>query len=180
MSFLLDFVPLLAFFVVSKLYGLLPATAVLIALTVIAVPFHYLKTKKIPYVPIVTAVLVAMFGGLSLYLHDETFIKVKPTMVNVLFAVVLWGGWKLGKRPLIVMMGSALTLSEDGWRVLHRNYALFFVVMAGVNEYVWRSFPTPVWIDFKVFGLMGLSIAFSVVQLMWIQRYTTPEVTTND
>jgi intracellular septation protein len=180
MTLILDFLPLLAFFALSKLYNMSAAIAALIVLSLISAVFHYLKTKKIPYVPLLTAAVVTFFGGLSLYLHDDSFIKMKPTIVNVILSLVVWVGWKMQKNPLRVVIGAALDLTPRGWHILHRNYAAFFMLMAACNEFAWRHLTTDQWVSFKVFGLVGVSLVFSFVQMTWIQKHTIAQDTSPD
>ncbi len=180
MMLILDFLPLIIFFALNKYYGLMVATAALIVSSMISAVFHYIKKRKIPYVPLLTAAVVAVFGGLSLYLHDESFIKMKPTIVNVILGFVVWVGWKMHKNPLRAVIGTAFHLTSHGWHILHRNYALFFMLMAMCNEFAWRYLTTDQWISFKVFGLVGVSLVFSFVQMTWIQRFITQDETSPD
>ena len=121
--------------------------------------------------PLVSGVIVLVFGGLTLYLRDETFIKLKPTIVYTLFAVLLGAGLVWKKPVLELLFGAAFTLTEEGWRKLTLRWALFFAVMAVVNELVWRNVSTDTWVSFKAFGFLPLTFLFAVAQVPLMQRY---------
>jgi len=166
-----DYGPLAAFFVAYLVSDLITATAALMAATVVALVLGYAVARHIPKMALVTAAIVGVFGGLTLILQDETFIKMKPTIVQLLFAVILAGGLALGKSPLQFVMGKALDLDDRGWRILTLRYALFFVAMAALNELVWRTQSDDVWVSFKVFGLLGLTIVFTLTQIPFLTRH---------
>ena len=168
---LVDWGPLVAFFVTFKVGGLMQATAVLIVVTAVLTALGYLLTRRVQPMPLVTMVIVAIFGGLTLWLQDETFIKMKPTIILGLFAAVLVGGHAIGKPPLKALMGSALELDDAGWRKLTLRFALFFAATAVVNEIVWRTQSTDLWVDFKVFGIVGLNVLFMLTQIPLIKRH---------
>jgi intracellular septation protein len=127
----------------------------------------------VPLVPLITAAIVAVFGGLTLWLQDETFIKMKPTIVQALFAVVLLGGLALGRPLLKPLLGAVMPpMSERAWRQFTLRYALFFLAMAGLNELVWRTQSTDFWVTFKVFGLPGMTILFILAQIPFVGRET--------
>ncbi|MCC7260658.1 MAG: septation protein A [Alphaproteobacteria bacterium] len=171
MKFLLDFGPLAAFFTLYKLYGLMPATAGLIAATLVSLAITYIREKKLALAPLITALVVAFFGGLTLWLDDDRFIKMKPTIINLAFALILWGGLLRGKALLKLIMGHALTLPDAAWRTLSRRWAWFFAAVAVLNEIAWRTLSTDMWVNFKVFGLIGLIFLFSLAQMPFIQRH---------
>ena len=129
--------------------------AVLAALAV-----SYVMTRHLPIMPVVTAVIVVVFGGLTLILHDATFIKVKPTIIYALFGAVLLGGLFFNKPLLGMVFDSLFHLTEEGWRKLTWRWAIFFLVLAVLNEIVWRNTSTNVWVDFKVFGVVPLTFVF--------------------
>lgn len=168
---LVDWGPLIAFFVAFKVGGIMQATAVLIVVTTVLTGLGYLLTRKIQPMPIVTLVVVGVFGGLTIWLQDETFIKMKPTIILSLFAAVLIGGLVIGKPPLKFLMGSALELDDDGWRKLTLRFALFFIVTAAINELVWRTQSTDLWVNFKVFGILALNLLFMLTQIPLIKRH---------
>ncbi|ANK81003.1 MAG: septation protein A [Rhizobiales bacterium NRL2] len=127
--------------------------------------------RRPPVMPLVSGVLVLIMGGLTLYLHDELFIKLKPTIVNSMFAAALLAGLAFGQLFLKYIFGAAFSLSDKGWRVLTWRWAGFFVFLAIVNEIVWRSFSTDFWVSFKVFGIMPITIAFALWQMRVVYRY---------
>ena len=168
---LVDWGPLIAFFVAFKAGGIMQATVVLIVVTTVLTGLGYFLTRRIQPMPLVTLVVVGVFGGLTIWLQDETFIKMKPTIILTLFAAVLIGGLVIGKPPLKFLMGSALELDEAGWRKLTLRFALFFVATAALNEVIWRTQSTDLWVDFKVFGILGLNLLFMATQIPLIKRH---------
>ena len=168
-----DYGPILAFFVAYKIAGLMAATLTLMIATAVATLVLYAMTRRLAIMPIVTLLVVGTFGGLTLWLHDDTFIKMKPTVIQGLFAIILFGGLIM-KKPLIrYIMGSTLQMDEAGWNRLSLRFACFFAVMAGLNELVWRTQPEGIWIDFKVFGILGLTVLFILTQVPLIMRHST-------
>jgi intracellular septation protein len=170
-----DYGPLALFFGAYYAYGLMPATAVLMATTTVVLVFMLITERRVPLLPLVTTVVVGIFGGLTLWLEDETFIKMKPTIVNGLIAGVLLGGLAFGKPLLKHVLGAAWHMSEAGWRVLTGRFAAFFVLLACLNELVWRTQSTDFWVNFKVFGLIGLTFLFVLAQLPLLNRYREAE-----
>lgn len=168
---LTDYGPLAVFFAAYMLADLMLATAALMAATVVALGLSYGIARRVPVMAVVTAVIVGIFGGLTLLLQDETFIKMKPTIVQLIFAAVLLAGLALGRRPLKAVMGRALQLDDDGWRILSLRFALFFIAMAALNELVWRTQSESFWVSFKVFGLAGITVAFTLAQMPLIGRH---------
>jgi intracellular septation protein len=136
-----------------------------------ALAASYVLTRHLPIMPVVTAIVVLVFGGLTLVLHNDLFIKLKPTIIYVLFGAVLLGGLFFGKSFLGVVFDSLFHLSEEGWRKLTVRWALFFFVLAVLNEVVWRSTSTDVWVNFKVFGVMPLTLAFGALQYPLLKKY---------
>jgi intracellular septation protein len=147
------------------------ATAVFIVATVVALAVHYVLVRKLPIMPLVSGVVVIVFGGLTLWLDDELFIKLKPTIVNTLFGIVLLAGLYFGKPLLAVVLDSVFALTDEGWRKLTFRWAMFFFVLAVLNEIVWRTQTTDVWVSFKVFGIMPLTIAFALAQTPLLMRH---------
>jgi intracellular septation protein len=147
------------------------------AATAIALVASRVMFGRIPVMPLVSGLAVMVFGGLTLWLQDETFIKVKPTIVNLLFAGVLLGGLAFG-RPLIkYVFGEAFKLTDDGWRLLTLRWGCFFIALALLNEIVWRSFSTAFWWSFKAWGMMPLTLIFAVAQIGLIRKYAVPDTT---
>ena len=165
--------PLVVFFIANGRAGIMTATAAFMIATAVAVPLSWWLDRRLPVMPLVSGVFVLGFGGLTLALDDETFIKLKPTLVNLLFAAILTGGQLLHLRLLPRLFGSVLQLADAGWRALTWRWAGFFVVLAVLNEIVWRTQSTEFWIQFKLFGILPLTLAFSMAQLPLIGRYHT-------
>ncbi len=170
---LLDFGPLLAFFVANWVGGIYWATGIFMAATLVALAITYFATGKIAKFPLFSAIFVAVFGGLTLYLHDDTFIKVKVTMVNVLFGGILIAGLAFGKTFLKDIMGEAVQLPDPAWRTLTMRWSVFFFSLAIANEFVWRNFTTNQWVNFKVFGLMGLTLLFALANAPYMAKHMT-------
>ncbi len=147
------------------------ATGLFIVATVIALGISYGLTRKLPIMPVVSGIVVVVFGGLTLFLQDETFIKLKPTIVNTLFGLVLLGGLYFRKPLLQIVLDSVFELTEEGWRKLTLRWALFFFALAAINEIVWRTQTTDFWVSFKVFGIMPLTIAFALAQTPLLLRH---------
>jgi intracellular septation protein len=138
---------------------------------VVAMIASYVVTKHIPMMALVTGVIVLVFGTLTLVLHDETFIKVKPTIVYCLFAAVLGGGLLFGRSFIAVMFDQMFNLTATGWRILTKRWALFFLGMAVLNEIIWRTQTTDFWVAFKAFGAIPLTMGFAITQMPLIKRY---------
>ncbi|HET7020411.1 MAG TPA: septation protein A [Xanthobacteraceae bacterium] len=157
--------------------GIFVATAVFMVAVVLALGVSYALTRHLPAMPLITAAIVLVFGSLTLLLHDEHFIKVKPTLIYVLFGVVLLSGLALGKPLLGMVFDSVFHLTEEGWRKLTLRWALFFFALAILNEIVWRSQSTDVWVNFKVFGVVPLTFVFAALQYPLLAKYAAPEKT---
>jgi intracellular septation protein len=151
------------------------ATAVFIVATLAALAVSYALTRRLPLMPFVTAIVVVVFGGLTLWLHDATFIKVKPTIIYVLFGGVLLGGLAFGKSFLGYVFDAVFKLTAEGWRKLTMRWGLFFLGLAILNEIVWRTVSTDTWVSFKVFGVLPLTFAFALFQMRLINRYSLAE-----
>jgi intracellular septation protein len=171
----LELGPLAVFFAAYALLGLFWATGIFMVATIVALAASWSLTRRLAIMPLVTGIVVMIFGGLTLYLQDETFIKMKPTIVNALFGGVLAGGLFFGRPLLGYVFDSVFKLDDEGWRKLTQRWAVFFFAMAVLNEIVWRNFSTDVWVTFKAFGLIGLTVAFTVAQMPLIQRHALPE-----
>ncbi len=176
MKLLFDFFPILLFFIAYKVYGIYAATAVAIGASFIQVAAFWLRHRRFENMHLVTLGLIAVLGGATLWLQDETFIKWKPTVVNWLFGVVFLASRFIGSQPIVKrMMGSALELPDGVWQRLNSAWALFFISMGFVNLYVMYNFNTEIWVNFKLFGLMGLTLAFVIGQAFFLARYMKPE-----
>ena len=171
LKFALEIGPLILFFIANAKAGIFWATGAFMAATIVALVVSWVLPRHLPLMPVVSAIVVLIFGGLTLWLQDETFIKVKPTIIYTLFGGTLIGGLLFGRSLLGYVFDSVFRLTAEGWRKLTLRWGVFFIVMAIVNEFVWRSFSTDVWVDFKVFGFLPLTFVFAVAQTRLIQRY---------
>jgi intracellular septation protein len=174
------FAPLLAPFLPQSMLtgehaGIFVATAVFIPAILAALAVSYAKTRHMPVMPLVSAIIVVVFGGLTLALQNETFIKLKPTLIYVLFGVVLLGGLAFGKPLLGMVFDSVFNLTGEGWRKLTLRWAVFFLFLAVLNEIVWRNFSTDAWVSFKVFGFLPLTFIFAAAQFPLLQKHAAPE-----
>lgn len=167
--------PLALFFFANAKFGIFAATATFMVATVISLAVSYALTRHIATLPLVTGVFVLVFGGLTVWLNDELFIKLKPTIVNTLFGVILVGGLLMGRSLLRIVFDSVFRLDAEGWRQLTWRWAIFFFVLAALNEFVWRNFSTDTWVSFKVFGIMPLTMVFALSQMPLLQRHALPE-----
>jgi len=163
--------PLVVFFTVNAKFHLFAATGAFMVAIVAAMIASYVVTKHVPVMALVTGAIVLVFGTLTLVLHDETFIKMKPTIVYCLFAAVLGGGLLFGRSFIAVMFDQMFNLTHAGWRILTLRWALFFAGMAVVNEVIWRTQTTDFWVNFKVFGVTLVTMAFAIAQMPLIKRY---------
>ncbi len=155
----------------NKLFGVQVATCVLMALTFVALVIVYAKEKKVALMPLISGVAVTILGSLTIYLHDDYFIKIKPTVVNAMFAVVLLGGVYFRKATFKYVLGHAISLEDEGWRKLSLRWGIFFLFLACLNEVIWRNFSTDFWVNFKVFGMFSLTMLFTLAQMPLIKRY---------
>ena len=165
-----EYGPLGVFFVAYLVSDLFVATAAVMIATVVALAISYAMVRKLPKLPLVTAPILLVMGGLTLYLEDATFIKIRPTIVNSLLGLVLLASYVLKKQPLKFMMGQALDLTDNGWRVLTLRFGFFFFFLAAMNELVWRTQSEDFWVTYKVFGTMGMTFAFVMTQTPFINR----------
>jgi intracellular septation protein len=174
------FAPVLAPFLSPELLGgphagIFTATAVFIPTVLVTLAIAYAMTRHLPLMPLVTAIIVVVFGGATLILQDELFIKLKPTIIYVLFGVVLLGGLAFNKPLLGMVFDSVFNLTPEGWRKLTIRWALFFLVLAVLNEIVWRTQTTDTWVAFKVFGVVPLTFIFAAAQYPLLTKYAVPE-----
>jgi intracellular septation protein len=175
LKLVLDIGPLVVFFAANARFGIFVATAVFMVTVLAALAVSYAMTRHIAIMPLVTAVIVIVFGGLTLALHNDTFIKVKPTIIYVLFGGTLIGGLAFGKSFLGILFDSVFDLTEEGWRRLTWRWAFFFFALAVLNEIVWRNFSTDAWVSFKLFGVVPLTFLFGAAQYPLLQRYARGE-----
>ena len=175
LKFALDLGPLILFFLANAYYKIFVATGVFMAATIVSLVVTYALTRRIAVMPLVTAGVVMIFGGLTLWLHDEVFIKLKPTIIYASFAAVLLGGLAIGRSFLALVLDSLFQLSEEGWRKLTLRWGIFFIAMAILNEITWRSVSTDTWVAFKTFGFLPITIAFALAQAPLISRHAVSD-----
>ena len=168
---LIDIGPLAIFFIFYTRSGLQASILPFMIATVIAVLFSYILEKKIPIMPTVGATIVLIFGGLTIYFDNEIFFKMKPTIINFIFAGILYGGLILKKPLLKYLLGAALKLNDDGWKILTQRWVGFFVALAILNEIIWRTQSTDIWVNFKVFGILPLTFIFTLAQFPIIKKF---------
>jgi intracellular septation protein len=171
LKLVLEMGPLVLFFLANQRAGIFFATGLFVAATLTSLAICYMLVGKLPTMPLVSGVVIVVFGGLTLALQDELFIKLKPTIVNTLFGVILLGGLYFQKPLLALVLDSMFHLDDEGWSKLTLRWALFFFVLAALNEIVWRTQTTDFWVSFKVFGIMPLTVAFALAQTPLILRH---------
>jgi len=168
----LDIGPLVLFFVANARFGIFAATGVFMAAVLIALAITYYMTRHIAVMPVVTAIVVLIFGGLTLVFHDELFIKLKPTIIYVLFGGALLGGLIFNKPLLGMVLDSVFQLTNEGWRKLTWRWVWFFFALAVLNEIVWRTQSTDFWVNFKLFGVVPLTMLFGALQYPLLVKYS--------
>ena len=168
---LIDIGPLAVFFIFYSKSDLKSAIMPFMIATIIAVLFSYIMEKKIPVMPTVGAVIILVFGGLTIYFDNEVFFKMKPTIINLLFALILFCGMIVKKSLLKFILGAAIKLEDDGWIILTQRWISFFIALAILNEIVWRTQSTDLWVNFKVFGILPITFIFTMTQFPLIKKY---------
>jgi intracellular septation protein len=171
LKFALEMGPLVLFFVVNQKFGIFTATATLMVAVLTTLAVSYAITRHLPTMPVVTAIFVLVFGSLTFFLQDENFIKLKVTILYTLFGSALLGALWFDKLLLPAMFESAFRLDDEGWRTLTWRWALFFFFLAALNEFVRRGFPTDVWVNFKVFGILPLTLLFAFAHIPLMMRH---------
>ncbi|MGB1077474.1 MAG: inner membrane-spanning protein YciB [Bdellovibrionales bacterium] len=166
-----EYLPLVAFFIVYWKSDLITATKVLIGVTLVTTAISFFIAKKVATMPLVTAGILGFFGGLTILFNDESFIKMKPTVVQIAFAAILWGGLFFNKIFVKAVMGQTMKMPDDVWITFTHRVCIFFLVCAGLNEIVWRTQTTDFWVNFKVFGLTGLTLVFFASQFPMFNKY---------
>ncbi len=166
-----DIGPLVLFFAVNARFGIFAGTAVFMAAVLAALFVTYALIRRWPIMPLVSAVIVLVFGSLTIVLHDDTFIKVKPTIIYALFGAVLVAGYLLDKPFLAIVFDSMFHLNDEGWRKLTLRWATFFFAAAVLNEVVWRTQSTDFWLNFKLFGFVPLTFVFAALQYPMMMRH---------
>ena len=169
---LIEIIPLILFFIANAKYGIILATKVFVVTTIIALIVSYLYFKKVSTPLLITSFLVLIFGGLTIFFKDPTFIKLKPTIVYFLFSIFLLLGLVLKKNFLQIYLSSLIKLNDIGWNILTKRWIFFFLAMALLNEIIWRNFSTDFWVSFKVFGFLPLTIIFTLLQQNLVKKYS--------
>jgi intracellular septation protein len=181
MKLLLDFFPIILFFIAAKVYDIYVATAVAIAASIIQVAYLYFRNGRVEKMHLITLAAIVILGGSTLLLQDEQFIKWKPSVVNWLFAVVFIGSQFIGKRPIIQrMMGNNFILPNTMWTKLNLIWAAFFIFLGVANLYVAYNFDTDTWVNFKLFGMLGLTLVFIIMQTIYISKHAIPVENSDD
>jgi len=167
----LDLGPLIVFFVGFRFFGIYGATAAFMVAVLAALALGYMRDKKLSPMPLFTAVLVVVFGGLTLYLKNDTFIKMKPTVLYAFVGMLLLGGLIFNRLFIKYVFAQAFDLNEEGWRKLTWRWAIFALALALLNEIVWRNFSTAIWVDFKVWAIMPLIFLFALAQTPLVLKH---------
>lgn len=174
-----DLGPLVVFFATYQLAGIYAATGTFMIAVLAALAAGYAIERRLSPVPIFTAVLVVIFGGLTLYLKNATFIKMKPTVLYAFFGLTLLGGLAYGRLFIKYAFATAFDLTEEGWRKLTYRWGFFFLVLAALNEIVWRTMPEADWVKFKVFGIIPLIALFALAQTPFVLRHEVKQESEN-
>jgi len=175
-KFFLDIGPLLIFFYFYRKYGMSYAILPLIIATIISVFFVYRIDRKIPTIPILGAVVVTVFGGLAIIFDNKIFFYMKPTIINIIFALILLYGQIFLKQPLLKkLFDGSIKISDEGWNILNKRWIYFFIFLAILNELVWRTQSEEFWVQFKVFGLLPITLIFTIMQVSLIQKHRTDQ-----
>lgn len=169
--------PLIVFFAANAKFDLFVATGAFMVAIVVSIVVSYVVVRHVPLMALVSAAIVLVFGGLTLFLHNETFIKMKPTIIYGLFGLVLGGGLLFGKSFIAVMFDQMFNLTAAGWRALTFRWALFFIAMAVLNEAIWRTQSTDFWVAFKAFGAVPITAVFAMLQMPLINRHSIAPAT---
>ena len=177
MKLAIDLGPLVVFFIANWKLGIYQATGAFMVAVTVAVIVSWLVHRTLPLMALITMVLVLLFGTMTLWLHDDTFIKMKPTFANLLIAAFLVGGLLFRQLFMKRIFGSAFRVSDEGWRILTYRWIGWLIFCAVINEIVWRNFTTDFWVTFKVFGTMPLTMAFMFAQMPLIKRYPMERAT---
>ena len=177
-KFLTDFSPLVIFFFYyySNNKDISVAIPPLIVATLISLIIVWFFEKKIPMMPLVSGILITFFGGLTIYFDDPIFIYIKPTIINILFALALFSGKYFSKEPILKkILGKSIHLNDSGWEILNRRWTFFFLGLALLNEFIWRTQSEEFWVNFKVWGMLPITLIFTAFQIGVINKYKANE-----
>ncbi len=167
-KFLYDYLPLIVFFICYKFANtpnpLITATIFMVITTLAALIISYILTKTIPVIALISGLILSIFGGLTIFLQNDLFIKMKPTIINLIFALILLYGYFSKKAFLSYLLGEQIKMSQQSWLTLSMRWAIFFIFLAILNEVIWRNYSTDFWVQFKVFGMMPISLIFTISQ----------------
>jgi intracellular septation protein len=169
-----DYGPLGVFFAAYCVYDILAATGAMLAATIVALSLSLIITRRVPVTTLVTSAMMLVFGGLTLWLSDESYLKLQSTLINCGFSLILFAAVAFGWPVLRALFGPAMPMSDDGWRILSLRFALFFAGMAAANEAIARLLPTTLWVDWNVFGQTGATLGFLALQLPLLNRHLLP------
>jgi intracellular septation protein len=175
LKFALELGPLALFFLAYWKFHIFIATGVMIVAVLVALVVSYRKLGRLPLMPVVTAVIVVIFGSMTLIFHNETFIKIKPTVLYLLFSAALFFGIAFRRPMLQIMFDGAMQLTSEGWRILTWRWAFFFLFLAALNEAIWRTQTTDMWIAFKSFGFIPLTVLFALAQTRVIIKHESKQ-----
>ena len=171
LKLIIDIGPLAIFFVFYTKSNLQSAILPFMIATIIAILISYIVDKKLPIMPTVGAAIILLFGGLTIYFDNEVFFKMKPTIINIIFGLVLYVGEVINKPLLKYLLGSSIKLKDQGWSVLTKRWIGFFIALAILNELIWRTQSTDIWVNFKVFGILPITFVFTMLQFPIIKKY---------
>lgn len=171
LKLVLDVGPLVLFFAANAKFGIYAATGAFMVAVLVALAVSYVLTRHLAVMPLVTAAIVLVFGSLTILLHNDVFIKLKPTIIYVLFGGTLLVGLAFGKSFIGILFDSVFDLTEEGWRKLTWRWGVFFLALAVLNEVVWRNFSTDFWVSFKLFGVVPLTFLFGALQYPLLVKY---------
>jgi intracellular septation protein len=178
MKLLLDFLPIIFFFATYKFYGIFPATAAAILVSALQITFIWFKKRRLEPIQIITFLMILILGGATLFLHNSIFIKWKPTVLYWVFAILFFLSQLIGKKPFIkYMLEEKISLPEPVWKKLNLSWIVFFSIVGLVNLYVVYNYSTDFWVNFKLFGIVGLTIIFGLMQSFFISKYIVEETT---
>ncbi len=170
-KFLCEFIPLISFFAVFRLFDIIIATATIVILTLVSTLINYIVNKEFSVVNLISVAMITIFGSITVFSNNPIFIKLKPTIINLCFAAILLFGVIKKKVYLKFLFNKTVVLPDEIWLVLSKRFILFFVLLACLNEIVWRNFSDSIWVSFKAFGLITLSLIFMLLQIPLFKKH---------